>query len=87
MAAHPLTPRGRGSSQTGQLGRALGWWDMGPMNQLNCPSVSRVSKDPASVSKRAFHPCCGSPGAGHGPASLTWWVCRTVRMMKSLAFL
>ena len=69
------------SSETQQLGRALD-------SSVELPVWSpRASRDPTSVSQRALNSCPGSPGAGCGPASLTWWVCRTVRMMKSLAFL
>lgn len=76
-----------------QLSDPTAWKSLGVVGHGSNKSVElpdwspRVSRDPALVSRRAFHPCPGCPGAGHGPASLTWWVCRTVRMMKSLAFL
>lgn len=76
-----------------QLSDPTAWKSLGVVGQQSNTSVELpewspgVSRCPTSVSQRALNPCPASPSAGHGPVDLTWWVCRTVRMMKSLAFL
>lgn len=74
-----MTLWGCSSFQTHQLGM-----DTAPTPPLSCLSDPM---GPPEVSQRALTPYHGCPQAARGPAGLTWWVCRTVRMMKSLAFL
>lgn len=56
MAAHPLTPRGRGSSQ-----KSLGVEDMGPTNHLSCLRGLPGLQGPCLSLPKGFSALCWLP--------------------------